>query len=106
MTPELQRKLFDDLCEMVRVLRDRDGFPLTDEQIAERATNGVAGLIGNYLIAEWPREPPANFDWNTSYIAGRPLGHTWSCLCRSCAEYKARVTVEEQVAASKQKERA
>lgn len=90
----------------VRILRTRDGVQVTDAQCEERANNIVAALVGNHMVIPWPDEPPADFDWNTSYIAGRPLGHTWSCLRRSCAEYKARVTVEEQVAASKQKERA
>lgn len=42
--------LLADVTEGLLVLRARDGFQLSDEQIAERARNIVAGLLGNYEI--------------------------------------------------------
>ena len=36
----------------IRILRTRDGVPLTDEQINERARNIVAALVGNYDVKE------------------------------------------------------
>lgn len=42
--------LVADIAEGVRVLRTRDGVPLTDEQVDDRARNIVAGLVGNYAI--------------------------------------------------------
>jgi len=42
--------LMVDVSAGLRVLRTRDGVPLTEEAIAERARNIVAGLVGNYRI--------------------------------------------------------
>ena len=42
--------LVDDVAQGVRVLRTRDGVPLTDAQIADRARNIAAALLGNYRI--------------------------------------------------------
>lgn len=88
----------------IKVLRQR-GVEVTDEQVEERANNIVAAIVGNYMVVPLPDAHTAGFDWDTSFIAGRPLGHTWSCMCTRCAAYKARVTVEEQAAEAKQKER-
>ena len=44
------RLLLEDVAEGIRVLQTRDGINLSDDQIAERARNIVAGLIGNYRI--------------------------------------------------------
>jgi hypothetical protein len=44
------RLLLQDVAEGLRVLRTRDGVPLTNEQIIERARNIVAGLLGNFSI--------------------------------------------------------
>jgi hypothetical protein len=56
------RLLLEDVAEGIRVLQTRDGIALSDDQIAERARNIVAGLIGNYRIqsldATEKREPP------------------------------------------------
>lgn len=42
--------LVDDVAQGVRVLRTRDGVALTDAQIADRARNIAAALLGNYRI--------------------------------------------------------
>jgi hypothetical protein len=44
------RLLLEDIAAGIRVLQTRDGVPLSDAQIIERARNIVAGLIGNYKI--------------------------------------------------------
>ena len=43
-------QLLADVAEGFRVLRVRDGIPLTEDQISERARNVVGALIGNYDI--------------------------------------------------------
>ena len=57
MTPEAKRdalltigQLMADVSDGLRVLRNRDGVPLSDAQIRDRAANIVAGLVGNYRI--------------------------------------------------------
>jgi len=57
MTPEAKREalvtvaaLVSDVSAGLRVLRTRDGVPLTEAQVSDRARNIVAGLIGNYRI--------------------------------------------------------
>jgi hypothetical protein len=45
------RLLLQDVAAGIRVLQSRDGIPLSEEQILERARNIVTGLIGNYRIA-------------------------------------------------------
>ncbi len=42
--------LMRDVQSGIRVLRTRDGVPLTDDAIRERAANIVSGLVGNYRI--------------------------------------------------------
>lgn len=44
------KALLDDVAEGIRVLKTRDGFALSEEQILERARNIVAGLIGNFTF--------------------------------------------------------
>lgn len=44
------RSLLRDVAEGIRVLQTRDGVPLSEDQIEERARNIVAGLLGNYRI--------------------------------------------------------
>jgi hypothetical protein len=44
------RLLLQDVAAGIRVLRTRDGVPLSDDQVLERARNIVTGLIGNYRI--------------------------------------------------------
>lgn len=46
----LNRSLMDDVSAGLRVLVTRDGVPLTEVAIRERAANIVAGLVGNYQI--------------------------------------------------------
>jgi len=43
--------LMRDVQSGLRVLRTRDGVPLTEDAIRERAANIVAGLVGNYEIS-------------------------------------------------------
>lgn len=43
-------RLMSDVAAGIRVLSQRDGLQLTEEQILERARNIVAGLLGNYRI--------------------------------------------------------
>lgn len=50
MTHTEMMTLVDDVAAGVRVLRTRDGVALTDAQIADRARNIAAALIGNYRI--------------------------------------------------------
>ena len=44
------QRLLSDVEEGIRVLQSRDGFPLSDLQIRERARNIVMGLLLNYRI--------------------------------------------------------
>ncbi len=44
------QRLLSDVEDGIRVLQSRDGFPLSDLQIRERARNIVMGLILNYRI--------------------------------------------------------
>lgn len=43
-------RLVRDISEGIRVLVIRDGVPLTETQILDRASNIVMGLMGNYRI--------------------------------------------------------
>jgi hypothetical protein len=43
-------RLVRDISEGIRVLMTRDGVPLTENQILDRASNIVMGLMGNYRI--------------------------------------------------------
>ena len=77
MTPAAERdtlvligSLMADVSAGLRVLRTRDGVPLTEEAIAERSRNIVAGLVGNYRIERldgvtYAREAP---DFNDERI--------------------------------------
>lgn len=42
--------LMEDVSAGLRVLVTRDGLPLTEAAIRERAANIVSGLVGNYRI--------------------------------------------------------
>jgi len=44
------QRLLSDVEDGIRVLQRRDGFPLSDLQIRERARNIVMGLVLNYRI--------------------------------------------------------
>jgi hypothetical protein len=48
----LTRKLVKDVSDGIRVLVTRGDADLTELQIAERAANIVAGIIGNYEITD------------------------------------------------------
>jgi len=49
-------KLLVDVAAGIRVLATRDGIALTEKQVAERARNIVAGLMGNYRILSFDDE--------------------------------------------------
>ena len=58
VSPPTVRLLLQDVADGIRVLLTRDGIPLSDDQIEERARNIVAGLLGNYRITSLEvREP-------------------------------------------------
>jgi hypothetical protein len=44
------QRLLSDVEDGIRVLQSRDGFPLSELQIRERARNIVMGLVLNYRI--------------------------------------------------------
>lgn len=74
----------------LRVLRTRDGLPVSDEQCQERANNIAAALLGHHLIVPLPEdgEPVGRFpkvaDLQALYAQGKPQGHGHSCACRDC----------------------
>jgi len=43
-----QDRAIEIIADALRILRTRDGFPLTDEQIVERARNAVAALEADF----------------------------------------------------------
>lgn len=47
----LNKELLEDVSAGLRVLVTRDGVPLTEAAIKERAANIVCGLVVNYKIA-------------------------------------------------------
>lgn len=51
------RLLVDDIAAGIRVLQSRDGVPVTNDQILERARNIVTALIGNYRIMSVEAKP-------------------------------------------------
>jgi hypothetical protein len=44
------QQLLADVSAGLRVLRTRDGLPVTEEMVAERSANIVCALVGNYRI--------------------------------------------------------
>jgi hypothetical protein len=117
---QLVAALVEDIAAGIRVLRTRDGKPITDEEAEERARNIVTGVLLNFTVFE--KAPvrlgtgpevtdainrlakqmgefggqPNYIEWQTPLISGRPVGHSWSCRCPPCEEYKARTTVGEE----------
>lgn len=85
--PPLHAALISLVADGLTVLRVRDGVPLTDEQIEERAVNVVAALVGNYEVAPM---------FETPLIAGRPAGHSGSCRCDRCDTYNRSVRKDPQ----------
>lgn len=55
-------RLVRDISEGIRVLATRDGVPLTEAQILDRAANIVMGLMGNYRIESLDREADIQVD--------------------------------------------
>ena len=53
-------RLVRDISEGIRVLATRDGVPLTENQILDRASNIVMGLVGNYRIQSLDAEDGAD----------------------------------------------
>ena len=51
------RLLVDDIAAGIRVLQSRDGVPVSNDQILERARNIVTALIGNYRIHSVEAKP-------------------------------------------------
>jgi hypothetical protein len=47
---QLVAALVEDIAAGIRVLRTRDGKPITDEEAEERARNLVTTLVLNYTI--------------------------------------------------------
>lgn len=50
----LVAQLVEDIAAGIRVLRTRDGMPLSESQVLDRARNIVSGLLGNYTITRAP----------------------------------------------------
>jgi hypothetical protein len=63
-------RLLRDVSAGIRVLQNRDGVPLSEDQILERASNIVMGLVGNYRIQELdPGERRSTLDTDSDEIA-------------------------------------
>jgi hypothetical protein len=113
---QLVAALVEDIAAGIRVLRTRDGKPVTDEECEERARNICTSILLDFAFEKAPSWTDASpevrdaidrmlaeaFDtlrgktvpeWSTPLIAGRPVGHSWSCRCPPCEEYKVRTTV-------------
>ena len=46
-------ELVAQVTEQLRVFRDRDGIPLSEEQVLERARNIVTALLGCYDVHQF-----------------------------------------------------
>lgn len=97
--------LVADLADSVRVLRIRDGLPVTDEMCAERARNMATKLLASYDMRPLPgpytvdfaderiSPPPGASSTTTELVGlvverpGRPIGHAVICECGPCEEY-------------------
>lgn len=52
------RLLVEDIAAGIRVLQSRDGVPVSNDQILERARNIVTALVGNYrILSVDPKQP-------------------------------------------------
>lgn len=65
-------RLVRDVSEGIRVLSTRDGVPLTENQILDRASNIVMGLMGNYRIQSL--DPEDGADLPMAVRAAEPSG--------------------------------
>ena len=105
-------RLIDIVASGIRILRTRDGVPVTDAQCTERARNIVSAVIVTFELRALPAIPGgvpegideriahpqawpamkikewARLDFDTPLIEGRPVGHTWSCQCTKCHTFK------------------
>jgi hypothetical protein len=63
MRPRVMAPLLADLMAGLRVLRDRDRVPISDEQIRERAAHLATAILGNYevrpLLSDVAEKSPA-----------------------------------------------
>jgi len=68
-------RLLTDVSAGLRVLKSRDGLPLTESQIRERAHNIVMGLLMNYRIEALDDEdaPAVEGDSPDSLFEGAPV---------------------------------
>lgn len=79
---ETRRALLDDIREGLLVFRKRDGIPIADDLIEERALNILTGLLGNYSIQKLPAIVTAH--WPMPKVKTKPVGHLSSCECGGC----------------------
>jgi hypothetical protein len=69
-------RLLTDVSAGIRVLKSRDGLPLTESQIRERAHNIVMGLLMNYRIEALDEEDAPSMETTDpadSMFEGSPL---------------------------------
>jgi len=69
-------RLLTDVSAGIRVLKSRDGLPLTESQIRERAHNIVMGLLMNYRIEALDEDDAPSMeaaDSADSLFEGAPL---------------------------------
>ena len=88
MSDALIQRLVSEIRAAILLLNreDKGGHAITPDQADDRARNIVQGLMVNYEIRELPQV--AAVDFNDPLIAGRPIGHSWSCKCsQGCADY-------------------
>ena len=76
------------VADGIRILRTRDGVAVTDAQCTERARNIVSAVLVTFELRALPPVPERVPDWRTTLIEGRPIGHSWSCKCIPCSDYK------------------
>jgi hypothetical protein len=54
MTKVLVDQLVEDVAAGVRVLRTRDGLPVSESQVMDRARNIVQAIIGTHSVTRLP----------------------------------------------------
>jgi len=105
--PAITSDLLKYVADGIRILRTRDGVPISDDQVAERANNIVAALTGLYTITEDEEEVMAidkksdhvdeaerrimrMIPWNSLRSPGETMqqaGIRWFDVCRSEVPY-------------------
>ncbi len=102
-------RLIDIVAAGVRVLRTRDGVPVSEEQCTERARNIVSAVVVTFELRALPPVPEgiderithpqawpamkikewARLDFDTPLNSLEfPIGHGWSCQCTKCHTLK------------------